>query len=873
MTITEQPPPVALDPAHVRLWLDVLYVATPGLMHISATGKWAGRTFEDRDQAAAYVAELDESKPEGIYLRVTTLKGKPASDGRGSAADSLALPGLWADLDIAGPGHAHDVCADDCPRKEQHVCVTRPLPPTEDDARQIIAESGLPDPTVWVHSGGGLYPWWLLDRHVDINADNLAGIKELSARWQAVIARSATKLGWHYGPVGDLARILRIPGTVNRKEGLVRPCRITDAQPHRYSIDEVRAGLAAALEMYPDPQGAPAARRLEVVRAPGHVTPNDDFEQRVDWDDHLLLGGAGWRIAKGQPGGYCEWIRPGKTTAGFSATTGKDPLRDRLWVFSTDAELPTDQPMTKPYVYALLHHRGDTKAATRELARLGFGTPLELAPDPIPPVAAEPAPRPRDAPPATLSMVDGTAVRVVAEPLPSAEKFGPTQDGMARALVTHHRADLRYCPQRGKWLHWTGHRWQWDDAEVHRELIKGLARSLPDGDGWAVFKRSSLSGAGATGIARQAQSDPALVVNFEDLDGDPWILNTPDGVVDLRTGQLTPSDPDRLCTRTTYCAPDPAASPARWDEFLADTFGGDSQLVSYLQRLVGYSAVGVVGAHVLPFAHGSGGNGKGVFLEALAGVLGGYATSAPNGFLMSQPFPSHETEIARLAGARMVICSEVNEDDRFDEAKVKMLTGGDSLTARFMRQDHFTFKPTHQLWLMGNHRPAVRSGGRSFWRRLRLVPFEHEVPEDKIVDDLQGILMRDHGPALMAWIVAGAVAYARGGLAEPASIKAATAEYELDQDSVAKFVEDCCRIGGGEQVTVRIAKVREAYEQFCHNNGDKPVSAKAFGTALERRFGVLRMRQASARLYGNVSLLTPDVSSDDESSRDEQGGW
>lgn len=278
---------------------------------------------------------------------------------------------------------------------------------------------------------------------------------------------------------------------------------------------------------------------------------------------------------------------------------------------------------------------------------------------------------------------------------------------------------------------------------------------------------------------------------------------------------------------------------------------------------MGYSTVGIVGPHVLPFAFGSGGNGKGVFLEALAGVLGDYATTAPVGFLMAQPHAGHETEIARLAGARMVICSEVNEDDRFDEAKVKMLTGGDTLTARFMRQDHFTFTPTHQLWLMGNHRPAVRSGGRSFWRRLRLIPFEHEVPEDKIVDDLQGILVRDHGPALLAWIADGAAAYHRGGLQEPDSVKAATKEYAADQDTVARFVAEQCLVGGGAHVKVKVTKVREAYERWCHVEGEAPVSAKALGIALERRFGVARLRTMQARMYGGLAL----VEADDEDGR------
>jgi putative DNA primase/helicase len=606
-------------------------------------------------------------------------------------------------------------------------------------------------------------------------------------------------------------------------------------------------------------------RALQVVRDGSGVSPGDDFEAKVGWDDELLLGGAGWTRAF--TGGHTSyWRRPGKDTPGFSATTGHDPARDRFYVFSSATEFDTEVPYTKFGVYALLHHNSDFKAAAKELRRLGFGTPPVQLADPPPAVPA-----------GTQAVVDGNTVRVLAEPQPLPQLYGATQDGMARALADHYADELRYVPQRNKWLHWNGHQWAWDDGAVYREKARELARALPDEKGWLDFRRSCLSNAGVTGVTGLAQSDQRFVAHFDTLDCDPWALNSPAGLIDLRTNNIRPPNPDALCTRSTAVPYDPYADQTRWRQFLADTFAGDQDLIAYLQRLVGYSAVGVVGPHVLPFAHGSGGNGKGVFLEALAGVLGDYATTAPNGFLMQQPFPGHETELARLAGARMVICSEVNQDDRFDEARVKELTGGDSITARFMRQDHFTFKPTHQLWLMGNHQPTVRAGGRSFWRRIRLIPFEREVPEDQMVDDLQGILVRDHGPALLAWIAEGAAAYAAGGLREPEKVKAATAEYAHDQDSIARFMEDCGRLGGGEHVTIRVSKVRDAYDTFCHAEGLKPVTAKKFGMEMERR-GVLLIRTRSARMYGNFTLLadddaSPDTSPDASRSRDDQGGW
>jgi putative DNA primase/helicase len=500
------------------------------------------------------------------------------------------------------------------------------------------------------------------------------------------------------------------------------------------------------------------------------------------------------------------------------------------------ATMPTDAEDVQPLPYAEARLLLDPTAGPEPA---GWDEPLGEPPD-------------DDDPPPP-------AVRVLAERRGDPTRYGPTEDGIARALVARHGDDLRYCPQRGKWLTWDSHRWAWDESAHHRELVKNLGRQLPeDVRVWAAFKSKVLTARGVGSITRLAESDPAVVVPYDQLDGDPWAINTPGGVVDLRTGKLGPSDRRGNHTRSTSCAPDPEADPGPWRTFLDDTFGGDEELISYLQRLVGYSAIGMVREHVLPFCFGSGGNGKGVFLEAVTGVLGDYATSAPVGFLMSQAHSGHETEIARLAGARMVICSEVNETDSFDEAKVKQLTGGDTLTARFMRQDHFSFKPSHNLWLMGNHKPAVRSGGRSFWRRLRLIPFQYEVPEDKIVEDLQGWLVREHGPAILAWIVQGAADYHLGSLREPGAVKAATDAYAMDQDTVAQFLDERCYVGGGANVKIKVAIVRDAYEQWCHTQGEKPVSAKAFGMALKSRFGIDVDRTKSARLYVGLGLRMTD---------------
>jgi len=444
-----------------------------------------------------------------------------------------------------------------------------------------------------------------------------------------------------------------------------------------------------------------------------------------------------------------------------------------------------------------------------------------------------------------------------------------SDDANALALVDHYGHLLRHCADRGRWYAWDGTVWAPcpRTSGVAREYAKRIARALPVASKEDLaWKRKSLSAVGVSAMLTQAATDERVAVGADELDAHAWELNTPGGIVNLTDGTIEPSTPGRLHTRLTSCTPDPGADRTVWYDFLATTFGGDHELIDYLQRLVGYSAIGYVGQHVLPYCYGSGGNGKGVFLETCTKVLGDYATTAPAAFLMAKTYQGHETELARLSGARMVLCSEVNDDDRFDEARVKLLTGGDTITARFMHQDHFTFTPTHQLWAMGNHQPHVRAGGPSFWRRLRLIPFLHTVEPEKMVDDLQGILAGEHGPAVLAWIIEGAVKYRRDGLPSPASVLAATDGYARDQDTVARFLDEMCHVGGAPHVQTKVGVVRAAYEQWCRETGDAPVSAKAFGMALQRH-GIESVRTKHARLYSGLALI---AAADDEPEEDSQ---
>jgi len=384
-----------IDTATVRRWLAILHGDSPGHLQIAHTGDWSGATFPTTalDTATTYVTRLDAEKREGIYCRVTSLTTAPEPGKRGGVGDSAALPALWADIDIAGPGHAeHD------------------LPPDEAAGRQIVTESGLPEPTIWIHSGGGLYPIWLLNRPWQLTADNLDQAKTLARDWQRVIEHAAAKHGWRYGRgVGDLARVLRIPGTINRKEGLARPCRIIGATPHRYTVhelqDALRTTMAAITPPAPAPAPAAATSMLSPVERPtGTLSPGDDYANRTGWAQ--ILGPAGWTVHYEQDG-VTYWTRPGKRT-GISASTNALGT-DRLHVFTTSAPpLEGGESYSKLGALAALQHGGDHAAAARALARSGYGSPL---PDPaahnradIEALLGQPIPQlPPPAPPGTAA--------------------------------------------------------------------------------------------------------------------------------------------------------------------------------------------------------------------------------------------------------------------------------------------------------------------------------------------------------------------------------------------------------------------------------------------------------------------------------------
>ena len=447
------------------------------------------------------------------------------------------------------------------------------------------------------------------------------------------------------------------------------------------------------------------------------------------------------------------------------------------------------------------------------------------------------------------------------------------QLGMAYRLAKAYPNQLLYVHGLG-WHYWDATHWVRDDIGKANRGVYALfkwARSVTkedDADDDKTAKNKAALRAtvtkcetsnGVDSILRLAQRLPAIAATADDMDRDPFMLNTLDGIVDLRNGECAPHDPKARHTKQTGVGYDPAAEAPRWKAFLQTTFGGNDELTDYVQRFLGYAAIGEVSRHILPFLHGSGDNGKTVLLEVVSAILGSYAITAPANFLAARRNDKHETEIARLCGTRLVVCSEVNRDSKFDEQRVKDTHWRRRAHRAVHARDFFDFKPSHTLILVGNNQPEVSAGGKSFWRRLRLIPFLHEVAPAERNENLTRELIEEEGPAILAWIVAGAQAFIAKGLDDPAVVMTATTEYAESEDHVQLFIDDCCDTRP-EDERVEYAEVYKRYAAWCKDNGITAVAAQIFSRELATH-GFVRVKSNGKRFVLGIMLSDPSPTS------------
>lgn len=427
-------------------------------------------------------------------------------------------------------------------------------------------------------------------------------------------------------------------------------------------------------------------------------------------------------------------------------------------------------------------------------------------------------------------LADGMAV-----PWKPARPYELTDEGLSDRLRDEHGTRLRYVTEWSKWIGYDGKRWVTSGDSAPAFLaVRELTAALRDeseyvgGDRGKALRGASrrlASAGGAASVVRMAVPLDALRIRLADLDPHPMFLACANGTIDLERGALIDHDPEHMISGATPIAYDSTAACPTWDRFMREVCDDDLDLVTYLQRAVGYSLTARTDEQCLFFLYGNGGAGKSTFLGTVQHVLGDYATTCSADLILTKRHEQHPTAIAALFGKRLAIVGEVDDGRSWDEATVKSLTGSDVIAARRMREDMWTFTPRHKLWIAGNYRPSVRGIDNGIWRRMRLVPFTASFKgrEDRaLTQKLQREL-----PGILAWAVRGAQQWARYGLETPERVQRETDEYRIEQDFFRSFFEESFELTQHAEDRVARSQLVQLYEQWRIRNGMPQLGARS----------------------------------------------
>jgi len=441
-----------------------------------------------------------------------------------------------------------------------------------------------------------------------------------------------------------------------------------------------------------------------------------------------------------------------------------------------------------------------------------------------------------------------------------------TDAGNAERLAAAYGTELAYCEDRGQWRVWASPCWRSDTLRPLYRCALAVARAMgeeaqdlddtpqidPHTGKRGKSERARLQAHAAQSESKRSQEAMiALAAHMEpisrsarDFDRHGYELNTPGGIYRLSEdgAEVMANTPDRMHSRATRVAPNPwAVDTPVWDGFLDTITCGDAELKAWLHRAVGMSLIGKQQEHVFLFCSGDGGNGKGTFLNFLVWLLGDYGQTLPPNMLVERKQEAHLTELADLEGCRLVIGTEVPRGSAWDEVKIKMLTGGDRIRARKMRQDLYEFDATHTFWISGNDKPRLRGTDNGIWRRMRVVPFRASIPEAEQDRDLDAKLQAE-AAGILRWAIEGCRLYRLQGLGWCQAVREATDAYRKEEDILGAFLEEECEVG--VNVSCTKDQFRNALRVWLEAREFRPMSDRALKPELTRK-GIWERRESA----------------------------
>jgi putative DNA primase/helicase len=437
--------------------------------------------------------------------------------------------------------------------------------------------------------------------------------------------------------------------------------------------------------------------------------------------------------------------------------------------------------------------------------------------------------------------------------------FSDTDIANSKRFAAQHRDDVRYTAARG-WFVWDGQRWAADENAIAvQEKAKRTALAIFDEVRIAanrdeIFRHAkrSQSKRAIDAMIALGRSEPGIPAKITEFDPDGWLFNVRNGTIDLRTGELRPHTKSDLITSLSESTFTPCAEYELWDSFLWRITAQNHDLYDYLRRFVGYLLVADTSDQSLHFLYGLGANGKSVFCEVLQRLMGDYAVTASPDLIMLRRHAGIPNDVARLRGVRAALMNETSQGSRFDEAKLKDLTGGDTLTARFLNHEFFDFHPTHRIIIRGNHKPAINGTDDGIWRRLRLVPFTVSIPLEEQDRDLLRKL-RGELSGILNWAIQGCLEWQKSGLAPPQIVTDAVRQYREESDTLGRFIGECCDARNLAQVKSGVFFKR--YQEYAQAAGERWLASKELPHEMQRR-GFEWKRVSGAGLYLGISLKT-----------------
>ncbi|ETT84199.1 phage/plasmid primase, P4 family [Viridibacillus sp. FSL R5-0477] len=414
-----------------------------------------------------------------------------------------------------------------------------------------------------------------------------------------------------------------------------------------------------------------------------------------------------------------------------------------------------------------------------------------------------------------------------------ARKFKLTDLGNAERIAYEYGHVIRYIPSVG-WYIWNGKYWEYDEKGKLHRLVAKVVRKLGESNDeteqkWARHCEKH-------NVRESAIKDLKILVpgDRSDFDRHKYLLNIENGVVDLKTGKLQPHNRELSLTKMTNITFDESAKCPEWVSFLEQIFLGDKELIEYMQRLIGYSLTGEISEQIMVFLIGGGSNGKSTFINTIKDIMGEYGKQAKSDTFIKKKETGANNDIARLVSSRFVSAIESEDGEQLSEAFVKQITGGEPVLARFLRQEYFEFIPEFKVFFTTNHKPVIKGVDEGIWRRVKLVPFNLQLPKEKRDLKLPEKLSLEMS-GILNWAIEGCLKWQQSGLCEPVIVKKATGDYKEDMDILGPFLYECCYVPMIDEVKIEAKELYEIYSNWCYKTGEHALKNRAFYRMLETK--------------------------------------